>query len=689
MVKAQNEMPPIPTIRQLSHDYIVRSEKDLTSLLFATIDSASINQLHALIIDSRKWIESGAVKTDNEKFKWLRGLHNLLFELHTQLKLNKIKDADVAPGIRAFNTAMRLSARGLNMSAVLENEDVTIATIILATGSFTDNIGYAAARDILVLKSCQKNPGQILQILDKQGSEISTNRYADSILIKAAFENAEIVYNYAAASSALGKKIQSINHPLVKWIGRLAFMKTGRYYFPFLDELYTRRMSIDTITPLVTEDQAQNYFKLLVHTRMAQVQRKMEGKTLVAEAALLSKLKSRVMELYVNDINGLHQTEAANIRFKKLENLAPQELYYIAVLGADELYTSSFVAGVYPLIIKKLGSASTSKLLETVHQDYFRKFIGIAANYNTLQDFLAHMPAQDRSAYIRRFASDLDIAPSLEDAVDVAGAFSSITDTSIQNLLLIEIRKNKSSPLYKMLDALCTASLQENLSITHVNSPLDAASLLGFNAVQNSEQKIVIKQYFYGDKDGSQIFNAFVNSFNKPGWKTNKQKYWTEIISTNGRVSIYSNAPLDEKNELDIKAQDSLTRYLAAQQIAPSIYVHRGHSYYANHTIAGIDSNAKLVLLGSCGGYQKLANVLNRAPQAQVISSKQIGKGVINAALLSQIAETLEKGQDLSWRNIWKQMNERLTGAAKTSFQDYIPPYKNLGLLLLKAFNNN
>ena len=689
MVKAQNEMPPIPTIRQLSHDYIVRSEKDLTSLLFATIDSASINQLHALIIDSRKWIESGAVKTDNEKFKWLRGLHNLLFELYTQLKLNKIKDADVAPGIRAFNTAMRLSARGLNMSAVLENEDVTIATIILATGSFTDNIGYAAARDILVLKSCQKNPGQILQILDKQGAEISTNRYADSILIKAAFENAEIVYNYAAASSALGKKIQSINHPLVKWIGRLAFMKTGRYYFPFLDELYTRRMSIDTITPLVTEDQAQNYFKLLVHTRMAQVQRKMEGKTLVAEAALLSKLKSRVMELYVNDINGLHQTEAANIRFKKLENLTPQELYYIAVLGADELYTSSFVAGVYPLIIKKLGSASTSNLLETVHQDYFRKFIGIAANYNTLQDFLAHMPAQDRIAYIRRFASDLDIAPSLEDAVDVAGAFSSITDTSIQNLLLIEIKKNKSSPLYKMLDALCTASLQENLSITHVNSPLDAASLLGFNAVQNSEQKIVIKQYFYGDKDGSQIFNAFVNSFNKPGWKTNKLKYWTEIISTNGRVSIYSNAPLDEKNELDIKAQDSLTRYLAAQQIAPSIYVHRGHSYYANHTIAGIDSNAKLVLLGSCGGYQKLANVLNRAPQAQVISSKQIGKGVINAALLSQIADTLEKGQDLSWRNIWKQMNERLTGAAKTSFQDYIPPYKNLGLLLLKAFNNN
>ena len=151
--------------------------------------------------------------------------------------------------------------------------------------------------------------------------------------------------------------------------------KLAKIVFPFLDELFTGQISIDTITPLITEEQAQNYFKLLVHTRIAQVQRKKMGKKLVAEVALLTKLKSRVMELYVNDINGLHQTEAANIRFKKLEKLTPEELYYIAVLGADELYTSSFVAGVYPLIIQQLGSTSTSVLFERVQQDYFRKFI--------------------------------------------------------------------------------------------------------------------------------------------------------------------------------------------------------------------------------------------------------------------------------------------------------------------------
>jgi hypothetical protein len=679
-------MPPIPTIRQLSHDYIIENEKALIGHPSIAQNASVRSRLQSAVFENRKWIESNTALGDNEKFKWLRGTNNLLIEVLAALKLNKIKSEEVITCFRAFTAAMYMSAKGLNMSAIIENENIAVGTILLATGSFTDNIGYAAARDMLVLKKCQNNPVQILQILDNQGIEISGNRYADSLLIAAAFNNPEMVYNYAAAPTALGKKIQSINHPLVKWIGRLAYMKTGRYYFAFLDELYTGKLSIDTITPLIPENQSENYFKLLVHTRIEQIQRKKEGKAPVSEAALLTKLKSLVMELYVNDINGLHQTEAATIRFKKLNNLTPQELYYIAVLGANELYTSSFVSGIYPLMIKKLGTQNTSELIAQVHQDYFKKFIAIAANYNTLQNFLSHMPTQASNDLMRSFVRDLDNAPTIEDAVDVADAFSSITDTSIQNLLLTEIRKNKQRTLYALLNDLCTAVLNDNQTNASSHELLNGVNILGINSLKTSQEQIVIRQYFYGDKDGPQIFNAFLNSFNKPGWNTNKQKYWTSVSSTNGRICIYANTPLDEKEELDLKAQDSLTAFLTAGHITPSIIVHRGHSYYANHTIAGIDSTAKLVLLGSCGGYQKLAAVLNRAPETQVIASKQIGKGVINAALLSQIAETLEKGKDLKWREIWKQMNEQLKGAAKTSFQDYIPPYKNIGLMLLKTY---
>ena len=683
--KKDQQMPPIPAMRGLSHDYIIENEKALIGHPSIAQNLPLKDSIQVAVFENRKWIESNLVLSDNQKFKWLRGFNNLLSEIQLGLKFNKIKSEEVATCIRAYTTAMHTSAKGLNMSAVIETENVTVGSIILATQSFTDNIGYGASQDIIVLKNCQNNPGQVLQILDKQGTQISSNRYADSILIAAAFKNAEMIYNYAAAPSPLGKKIQSINHPLVKWIGRLAFMKTGRYYFPFLDALYTGKMSIDTITPLIPEDQSENYFRLLVHTRTQQVERKKMGDKLVAEAALLSRLKSLAMELYVNNINGLHQTQAASIRFKKLANLTAQELYYIAVLGADELYTSSFISGIYPLIIKKLGTKTTSDLLTMVHQDFFKKFIALAANYNTLQDFLSHMPQEASSHYMRNFVRDLDKAPTLEDAVDVADAFSSITDTSLQNLLLTEIRNNKNAALYTLLNELCTAFVEDNTT-NNTAHLLNNVGALSINSLKNNQQKVVIRQYFYGDKDGIQNFAGFINSFNKAGWKTTKQKYFTEVSSTNDRVSIYANAPLDEKEELDLKAQDSLTAYLSEKQITPSIIVHRGHSYYANHTVASIDSSAKLVLLGSCGGYQKLAAVLKHAPETQVIASKQIGKGVINAALLSQIAETLEKGQDIVWRALWKQMNVQLKGAAKTSFQDYIPPYKNIGLMLLKTY---
>jgi hypothetical protein len=77
---------------------------------------------------------------------------------------------------------------------------------------------------------------------------------------------------------------------------------------------------------------------------------------------------------------------------------------------------------------------------------------------------------------------------------------------------------------------------------------------------------------------------------------------------------------------------------------------------------------------------------MNHAPETQVIASKQIGRGVINAALLTALSEVLEKGQDIVWRDIWDQMNAQLKGIAKTSFQDYVPPYKNIGLMLLKTY---
>ncbi|MFM1970458.1 MAG: hypothetical protein RL731_280, partial [Bacteroidota bacterium] len=102
-------MPPIPTIRQLSHDYIIENQKALIGHPSIAQNTSVRDSIQSAVFENRKWIELNAALRDNEKFKWLRGFNNLLFELQLALKLNKIKSEEVATCFRAFTEAMHMS----------------------------------------------------------------------------------------------------------------------------------------------------------------------------------------------------------------------------------------------------------------------------------------------------------------------------------------------------------------------------------------------------------------------------------------------------------------------------------------------------------------------------------------------------------------------------------------------------
>ena len=200
--------------------------------------------------------------------------------------------------------------------------------------------------------------------------------------------------------------------------------------------------------------------------------------------------------------------------------------------------------------------------------------------------------------------------------------------------------------------------------------------------------KINLQQFFYGDKDGGVVFNAFLKKFTNSNWKIIKKSQWVEVNSVKGTpITIYANLPLDETLELDSQAQDSLNSYLEDNNIHPSIVIHRGHSYYLKQTIQKMPSSAKLVVLGSCGGYQKLNDVLERSPGAHIISSKQIGAGIINQGLIDVIAEQLRSGKNLNWPQLWNSLAIRFVGSNREKFDDYVPPHKNLGAIFITAFN--
>ena len=136
------------------------------------------------------------------------------------------------------------------------------------------------------------------------------------------------------------------------------------------------------------------------------------------------------------------------------------------------------------------------------------------------------------------------------------------------------------------------------------------------------------------------------------------------------------------------KAQKALGAYLESRHLKPTIVIHRGHSYHVKYTISQMPATARVVVLGSCGGYNNLSEVLKINEDAHIISSKQVGTKTVNEPILQAINNTLLAGKDIEWLPMWRELSARFQNdpAAKEKFDDYIPPYKNLGAIFIKAY---
>lgn len=704
---AQQEMtiPPVPAMRELHHEYIQTSLRNIARLnsvadqVFPVTNDPKLNQsidktIRIYVNNMRAIVESSTQLSDNQKYLWLRGINELLTSFQSAWQSKLIKNVMYPGLIKAFYECIQLELAGQSILPVIKNNELEIGNILIQNFCLKNNPGIEEAKDVLVLKTCQREPENILKILTR----FPENRYADSLIIVTAFRNQEELYNYAAASNALGRRIQSVDHPLVKLIANLAQSKTGRMYFPFLDDLYKGKISREKIAPVLANEDSDDYYKLLVKTRVGYAERMQRGDTAMAAKTLVAKLRSKAIELYINEINALHDESNPAIRFKKIDSLNPQELYYLAVLGEEEIYTSSFVSGVYPRIFARLKQGDADSLLHSLGYDFYRKFIKMSAAYNTLDDLLKRMSKLSAEKLMRNFVNGLEKTGSLEDAVDVADSYASIYNKNIRSLILTQVKQNlqksqaehdkRAEVIYNLLKTIFVSADSSGKTNLSASLGINTIYNMPLKELENEEGRIIIQQYAYGDKDAESYFGAFLARFSNSNWRIVRKPYWVEINSVRGTpVTIYANLPLDETKDLDAMAQDSLNTYLRTNGLAPTMVIHRGHSYYLQQTIDQLVPSAKVVLLGSCGGYQKLNLVLDICPGAHIISSKQVAAGVLNQALIDAITEQIRMNKDLVWDEIWQKLQSRVTGGYKEKFEDYIPPHKNLGAIFIMAYN--
>lgn len=690
----------IPLSRQYFHETIQATQKKILQMdrkddaFFTPTGNETLN--HELTIavttgvdDIRAKIEKDSLLDNNNKIKFLRGLNEALTKYAAKCRTEGMRYSLLTELLTGYTDCMILERDKQSIENNIAAYPYEISDILINTIAFNANPGIDQCKSIVLLKYCDKYRQKAMSVLnDNPGLP-----FTDSLVSVIARRDPESVYTYAAATNRFASTIRNNPDKLVQVISQMAQMKSGRQMFPFLDNIYREKVTFDEVAAAMNDD--VKYYKLLVQTAIDYADRLRQRDTALALESLTLKLEKKAIDPFINTINGLHDISDERIRFKILEPLNAQELYYMAVLGEEVIYTSSYVKGVYPRVWQRMKSPRGDSLLMSVRFDHFKKWIKMAANYNTLDDFLKRMDRPNAQLLMKAFVNGLDKTGSLEDAVDVANSYASINDSALQQLILQQVKANlkqataagnkRATDIYGVLNTLF-------MSMDTTNN-IDVAQTLGIppayfmpnKSLQDEKGRIIVQQFFYGDKDGQTVFNGFLNSMNNANWKATYAAEWVSISSTKGTpITVYANKPLDESKSLDAKAQANLGEYLENNDLKPTVVIHRGHSYWLPSTIDQLVPSAEVILLGSCGAYQSLNKILNICPAAQIVASKQTGSGLINHPMIYTILESLRQGQDLNWPQLWKVLTARL--GDNDLFDDYIPPHKNLGALFLMAY---
>ncbi len=697
--------------RMLFHDGVDNEQKRLLALDGIADDSITLTKDPAVNLQIRdalirrvdqlqEQIEFDSTLNTNNKKKYLRSLESMLRGFIKNYG-NPDFPPSIAPGlVSAFEKAMQLDRKNESIEPVVDENNYAIGTILIDCFLLpSENPGIKPSKFVLFRKYCALYPNEILSLLRNHLDA----PFADSLITVAGHRNIRQLYAYAAANNPLGWRIRGNRDTLVHIVAKMAMSKSGQLYFPFLDNLIKGKITIEDIDKVREDD--LGYYRLLVKTRMDYAERLLPPAkdTALEMSALTQMLTNKGKDVFIRQINGLHDAPDP-VRFKILEPLTAEELYYLVVLSEDEIYTSSYVRGVYPAIFQRMKVPRGDSLIMSVHGDYFRKFIKIAAAYNTIDHFLGTMDKGNANTIMKAFIIGLEKAHE-EEAVDVADSYSSIFDKNpaLARFVLSEVKWNyeKNVKNNNKKGIIVYNLLQTLFESADTSKKIDLSAKLGippiysvdYNSLKDAEGRIVQEAFFYGndeDKDGQTSFADFMALFKgKPAWKITENPEWVSITSTKGKpILIFANKPLNGENDPDEKAQDDLGAYLEERKLKPVIYIHRGHSYHVSSTLKRIQPAAKIVVLGSCGGYNNLSEVLKISNDAHIISSKQTGSRTVNEPILQAINTTVLAGEDINWITMWKDLNFKFRNdaAAKDKFDDYIPPYKNLGAIFIKAY---
>ncbi|MFN8287212.1 MAG: hypothetical protein U0V74_10685 [Chitinophagales bacterium] len=395
---------------------------------------------------------------------------------------------------------------------------------------------------------------------------------------------------------------------------------------------------------------------------------------------------------FIREINDKIATGSTQ-PFYSVEGFNAQELYFLMLYGRDEVFNSTF-NGLFNRFMQKLPNGDGNSFLVSVSNNNFRDFLSLCSNYGVLEEFLSKFSPDTKQKLLVAYISNLEKSQDdLSSIVLVAEAISNLKDnqvlTTLQSTIKKEYERVKADSnqigvsIYGVLSSIISGNARvESGWYKKVAQQFNVSPVSSLTSAQLFTDNICVEQmYFYNDDDGRSSFINFMNTYkNQPNWVVEDKSNYIRIYSATGKkVEILANKPEYEENGIS-----AIDAYLLERHLQPTVIVHRGHSFHTESTLEKVPASAKLIFVGSCGGFYKISVALENAPDAHIIATKQIGTKSVNDVMIFALNEIIRDGKDIVWNDFWDRMGEKL--GSNQYFRDYIPPHKNLESIFIKAY---
>lgn len=504
-----------------------------------------------------------------------------------------------------------------------------------------------------------------------------------SLVNKLCYYAPNMIKKYMGTDNIISKIVRESNDPYAKIIEDIFDKyKFGSKAYSLIHYIKTNKYTVQQANELGNNE--LGYLKALLHIS---TQHSAAGIQSVEDEQNQVSLK------YIRNIND--HPSASHPHLQAIRDFNSQELYSMMVLGKEEIFQFAFDY-FYKFFQASLSNSSFLEFLPTVNHTKYREFCVLLANFNKFQEMWYKNTTEDqRAKFMAKFVHlDFSDIKAVEQASMICEFVNNCQNQEIQSqlqdniykeFLAAEVNKDQlAMAIYSLLGSnVGHRAVQHNEWFTAMEVKYNKYTLSYINVddMKNRQNRIIEVSYFYNDADGIASFNSYINTFRSmPKWFIQDLGSYYYISSLEGNdYDILANKPQFEQ-----AGQAAIREYLLANSLEPTIIVHRGHSYHSQKTIDQMIGSPKLIFMGSCGGYYKISELLVRSPNAQILSTKQVGTMGINDPVLKSIHETFRTNKNIDWPAFWNSHEARL--GSNKDFKMYIPPHKNNGMLFVNAF---